>query len=178
MKWRILLLTTLGAVGACVPRSDPPPQQPQQRPTQAAPRPVPLPPPAAQNWRDIPLTPGGWHYSSQPGSSSQASFGPTSSQAYFIIRCDLGRRQVSFSREGVTSGNMMTIRTTSGARNYPLSIQTAPLQYVLGTTSAGDRFLDEIAFTRGRFTIEVPGTTMLVLPSWPEPSRVVEDCRS
>jgi hypothetical protein len=72
----------------------------------------------------------------------------------------------------------MTVRTTSVARNLPLSVQTEPLAYVSGMVSANDPLLDAIAFSRGRFTVEVPGLPMLVLPAWPEPARVIEDCRS
>lgn len=40
-----------------------------------------------------------------------------------------------------------------------------------------DPILDALAFSRGRFAIEVTGQPTLYLPSWPELSRVVEDCR-
>ena len=42
---------------------------------------------------------------------------------------------------------------------------------------AYDPLLDAIAFSRGRFTVESESGAMLVLPAWPEPARVVEDCR-
>jgi hypothetical protein len=42
---------------------------------------------------------------------------------------------------------------------------------------ARDPLLDQIAFSRGRFTIEAPGAAMLVIPAWPEAARVIEDCR-
>jgi hypothetical protein len=93
------------------------------------------------------------------------------------VRCERARSQVSLWREGTTSGNTMTVRTSAGARNLPLSISAQPLAGVWAALPTGDRLLDEIAFSRGRFTIEVPGTQMLVIPSWPEPARVVEDCR-
>jgi hypothetical protein len=34
-----------------------------------------------------------------------------------------------------------------------------------------------MAFSRGRFAIETAGLPTLYVPSWPEVSRVVEDCR-
>jgi hypothetical protein len=174
MKLRILLLGGLVLAASCAPKAErPPPQQPVQQPVRQPAIPV---PPRVEDWRDLPLTPGAWFYSS-PADGSQALFGPANSEAYFIVRCDRAKRQIVLSREGVTSGNMMTVRTTSAARNFPLSVQTEPLQYVFATTGASDRFLDEIAFSRGRFTIQVPGMPMLVLPAWPEPARVIEDCR-
>ena len=42
---------------------------------------------------------------------------------------------------------------------------------------ARDPALDAIAFSRGRFALETAGLATLYLPSWPEISRVVEDCR-
>ena len=43
--------------------------------------------------------------------------------------------------------------------------------------TASDPGLDQIAFSRGRITIEQPGQPTLVLPTWAEPVRVIEDCR-
>jgi hypothetical protein len=44
-------------------------------------------------------------------------------------------------------------------------------------TPAGDAALDWIAFSRGRFVVAATGMPLLVLPAWPEPARVIEDCR-
>lgn len=178
MKFSLRTGLVLGALLAagCVPKREPPPPQPRPQP-QAQPRPVqPLPPPPPADWRDRPLTPGGWTYN-QSGETSQAMFGPAGGQAVFVVRCDRTRRQVGLSRPGTTSGNVMTVRTTSGARNLPLTVQAGPPGSVWSALPTGDRLLDDIAFSRGRFTIEVPGTPILVIPSWPEPARVVEDCR-
>jgi hypothetical protein len=172
---RVAFLAGIVALASCAPRSPaPPPPRPQ--PIEPA-RPVPPPPPpAAADWRDIPLSRGTWFYSNQ-GGTSQALFGAPNSEGIFIVRCDPARRQVSLWREGTTSGNMMTVRTSFGARNFPLSVQAEPLPYVHTALPATDRFLDNMAFSRGRFTVEVPGTPMLVLPAWAEPARVIEDCR-
>ncbi|HEX8401470.1 MAG TPA: hypothetical protein VF628_07155 [Allosphingosinicella sp.] len=172
------LLLLILALGACVPRSEPPAPQPRpQPPVQTQPRPQPPAPPAPApaDWRDMALTPGGWTYRSG-GDTSEAMFGAGAGQAGFIVRCERSRRQVSLWRAGVTSGNVMTVRSSYGARNLPLSVQARP-EFVFTTLPAGDRLLDELAYSRGRYTIEVPGTPMLVIPSWPEPARVVEDCR-
>ena len=170
---RIGSVVLLGAVAACAPRQAPPPPPP---PIAApAPRPVqpPPPPPVAEDWRDRPLTPGSWSYRGD-GTISTASFNGGGSS--FALSCDRARRQVTLSRSGMATGNVMTIRTSSLARNLPVSAQGEPAAAV-SSLSANDRFLDAIAFSRGRFTVEVPGTQMLVIPAWPEPARVVEDCR-
>ncbi len=174
---RVALLFGALTVAGCVPKREAPPTPAPQRP-QAQPQPQPLPPapPPRTDWRDMPLTPGAWVYRSQ-GNTSQALFGPASGEAAFIVRCDRVRREVSLWREGTTSGNMMTVRSTERARNLPLSVQAQPLPYVWSALPASDRFLDATVFSRGRFAVEVPGTPMLVIPSWPEPARVLEDCR-
>jgi hypothetical protein len=68
------------------------------------------------------------------------------------------------------------LRTSSFARNLPLSVDPSGAG-VFAALPANDRLLDAMVFSRGRFTVEVPGTPMLVIPAWPEPARVVEDCR-
>ena len=171
----LLALSGAAAVAACVPRSEPPPPPPQPRPAQPRPTPPPPPPPAA-DWRDVAITPGGWVYSAQ-GNVTQALFGPANSEAHFIVRCDRSSNRIALVRQGVGSGDMMTIRTTFGARNFPVTARREPLALSTAIVAASDRFLDGMAFSRGRFTVELPGTPMLVIPSWPEPARVIEDCR-
>jgi hypothetical protein len=36
---------------------------------------------------------------------------------------------------------------------------------------------DQIVFSRGRFLVRVAGGGDLVLPTWPEPARLIEECR-
>ena len=172
---RILLMFGALAAAGCVPKAAPPPEPRPQPPPQ--PQPTSAPPPPAADWRDIPLTSGDWVYNAQ-GGNSQALFGPANSEALFSVRCDRARRQVILSRAGQTSGDAMSIRTTFGARSLPVTVGTEPLPYAAATLSANDSFLDSMVFSRGRFTVAVPGTTMLVIPAWPAPARVIEDCRS
>jgi hypothetical protein len=151
-------------LAGCAPRPEPRPIPAPAAPLPPAPVPVPPPPPAAQDWRDIPLTPGEWRYAAQ-ASLVQARFGAEG--AGFVIRCDLANRQLALVREG--AGGAITIRTSFGARGFPAAG---------ASLAASDPFLDALAFSRGRFTVEVAGLPDLVLPAWPEPARVVEDCRS
>lgn len=170
------LTLAVGAAAACVPQRKPaPPPEPAPKET-PAPRPLPAPPPPAGDWRDVPLTPGSWYYSAQAG-GSQALFGPRNSEAALIVRCDLARRQVTLLREGAASGPL-TVRTTSGARSLPGTARSEPMPYLSASVAADDRFLDSIVFSRGRFTVETPGRPMLIVPSWAEPARVIEDCRA
>jgi hypothetical protein len=172
----VLIAGAFAAVAACVPRREPVPQpQPPVRQPVQQPAPPP-PPPVATGWRDVPLTPGGWSYSNQ-GGTSQALFGPPNAEASFIVRCDRAARRVALSREGTATGGAMTVRTTSTSRSLAISAQAEPLAYVSATLPASDPLLEAIAFSRGRFAVEATGMPMLVIPAWPEPARVVEDCR-
>jgi hypothetical protein len=118
------------------------------------------------DWPDLPLTPGEWGYADE-GGAVVARFAAADG-AGFSLRCERSARRLVLAREGVTPAGGMTIRTSSSLRAFP------------GTSAslaAGDPFLDALAFSRGRFSVEAAGTTM-ILPAWPEPARVTEDCRS
>ena len=72
----------------------------------------------------------------------------------------------------------MTVLTTSQTR--PLSaalVGNGPLAHAAVTLTGRDGLLDAMAFSRGRFAVEVAGAPTLYVPAWPEVSRVIEDCR-
>jgi hypothetical protein len=95
------------------------------------------------------------------------------------VRCDTKDRTVTIGHNTATGdARMMTVRTTFGLLQWPASPAAGTGGLGLGATrAANDPGLDQIAFSRGRFTIELPGTAPLVLPTWAEPARVIEDCR-
>jgi len=107
-----------------------------------------------------------WAYR-QIGGGSVATFG-----GQFAVRCLTGRR-IALSRTGA-AGNALTVRTSDGARSLPAA--TGP-DGLAATLDAADPLLDAMVFSRGRFAVEAAGATLLILPAWPEPARVVEDCR-
>lgn len=171
----VVMLAGAACLTACVPQPDatPPAAQPEPTPPPAA---APPPPPASANWQDIALTPGDWSYGREANGGTAARFGAAETESLFIVRCEPSR-QVRLSVEGRASGSM-TLRTSFGARSLPLTLQAQPIAYSSAVVAATDPLLDNIAFSRGRFTVEVPGARMLVLPAWAEVARIVEDCRS
>mgnify|MGYP003579648499 CR=1 FL=1 len=171
-----VLLAGLAVVAGCVQKPAPPPPGLRPAPAPTPSRPVPSPPPPRADWRDIPLSPGGWSYAGH-AEGSEARFGPFGGQPAFTVRCERARRQIVLARAGTTTGAAMTVRTSFGARNFPVTPRSAPVPGAASSVTAHDPFLDSMAFSRGRFTVELPGTAMLVIPSWPEPARVIEDCR-
>lgn len=161
------------ALAACVPPPAPTP------PAQKAPPPAPSPPPEpAGDWLDRPLALGDWSYRPDPG-GSVALFGPAATEASLSIRCDLSTKRIFFYRLGAMTpaSAQMVVRTSFGAVQWPAANDGAAPPHVVATRAAGDAALDQIAFSRGRFAIEAPGVPMLVVPAWPEVTRVIEDCR-
>jgi hypothetical protein len=133
-------------------------------PVAEAPPAPPAPPPPPQDWRDIALTPGDWTY--RPGPPGPAAIFGAGAPA-FTLRCDSAARRVVLERDGATAGARLTLRTSFGERSIPAG----------STLPAADPLLDQIVFSRGRFTVAAEGLPMLVIPSWPEPARTIEDCR-
>ena len=156
-----------------------------------APAPVPAPvkpaPPVAQpepvvgapsgDWRDWPIAKGDWVYRDD-ARGSIALFGEPQSDAQFLIRCDAGRKRIYLSRAGQVNGlTNMGIRTSTDNKAYSAGPAGGPLPYVAAEIQVNDPILDSIAFSRGRFVIEIAGMAPLAIPVYPEFTRVVEDCR-
>ena len=124
--------------------------------------------------RDPALTPGNWIYD-QDTRGSIARYGPAGGDAAFVLRCDRSGRRIFVSVPGTTGGAML-LRASTALRSVPALPTGGLAPYVAVELAARDSILDALAFSRGRFTIEL-GPTRTVLPTWPEFARVVEDCR-
>lgn len=86
--------------------------------------------------------------------------------------CAAAPRQVLLSLAGWPAGNL-TIRTESAERVVPASLSG---RVALVEFAVNDPLLDAMAFSRGRFALE-SSSGALYLPSYPEITRVIEDCR-
>jgi len=152
----------------------PPPSPAPAPPPVARPKPAPVSPLAPNvGWRDAPVTPGSWTWA-MSGSQSVARF----AGGELSLVCDRAAGAVTLLRRGEASGSVpATILTT--IRNADLS--AVPLDrlppHVAITFAPNDPVLDAMAFSRGRFAVEVMGLPTVIAPSWPEVSRVIEDCR-
>jgi hypothetical protein len=172
------LLPTLAAIAvlsACAPqrKPEPAPPPPPPRPVATA---APAPPPPA-DWRDAPLTPGAWRYEAAGGKSA-ARFGSGAGAPLATLQCDRAAGRVALQRAGAAPGPLpMTITTSSATRAFTATPAAGPVPQLVLALSPRDPVLDAMAFSRGRFVIEVAGLPTLYLPAWPEVARVVEDCR-
>lgn len=160
---------------ACVAPSAPPPapvmaQAPPPSPSQPAPsRPA--------DWRDWDTTPGDWSYR-QDANGSLASFGRPQANPDFSIRCDRTSRRISLSRAAnAGTAGQMRVRTSFGDASWPVQTSAGATAYTTALLDAADPILDRMAFSRGRFVVEVSSQPYLALPPWPEFIRVIEDCR-
>ena len=162
------------ALSAC--SQQPPPPRPMPSPSPTAEVPPPPPPPPAQprvDWRDVPITPGNWTWAME-GQLSVARFGGNS----LVLSCDRAAGMVTLMRPGTAQGQVaMTVITSHQTRPVTgLAVASNP-PMIAATLTARDGLLDAMAFSRGRFAVETQGLPTLYVPSWPEVSRVVEDCR-
>lgn len=174
----LALLLAIGACAAPPPAPPAPPPAPVPTPEPAQPAPPAPPPPA--DWRDAAITSGAWSRESSAG-RSVARFGAAGVAPLVTLACDRTTGSIELSRSGSLSGAAdagipARIQTTSGA--YPLLGQmSVPPGAVIIRLPARDPALDAMAFSRGRFALEVAGMETLTLPNRPEIGRVIEDCR-
>lgn len=178
MAMKPIRQTTLAAcgalsalLGACV--------GPVQAPAPAAPLPrVLLPVPrasAAIDWHDMSATPGVWQWRRE-GGTSIARFRDASAPALFSMACNPIAGTISLTRNAMSGGaTTMSINTTSQSRLLPAA--PGGDGAVTAALPERDPLLDAMAYSRGRFAVAVPGLAPIYLPSWPEVSRVIEDCR-
>jgi hypothetical protein len=171
------LLASLALAG-CIPapeRTPVPPHSPARMPMPAPTQaPVtPPPPPFSGNWMDAPVTPGDWSYA-----AGVARFGETASEPRLTMRCDRAARMIEISRSGTAVAALqMVIRTETVERSVDAVPAPGAQPAIVARIRAHDPLLDAMAFSRGRFAIEIGGLPALYVPSWPEVTRVIEDCR-
>lgn len=178
----LAILTTLILLGACTTRPDPAPAPPAAPlVTRPAPRPTAPPPPTPSvSWEDASATAGDWAYR-RDGRGSIALFGSPGADAVFAIRCDAAQRRIYLTRAGqlpATVAGTMTVRASNGLQSFPASNTGGGAMLVGAEVEPGNAHLDAMAFSRGKFLVSVSSMSDLVIPSWPEFGRVVEDCRS
>ena len=173
MQTRHLTLIALLALAACV--APPPPPAPK---TVSAPPPVAAPAPVpklAGDWNDWPFTQGDWSYR-RDNQGSAGSFGTPGQNAKVSLRCDAQSRRVYLAREA-SAGQRMVIRTSSSSKEFATSPRGASPMYVTAEILPNDEILDAMAFSRGRILVDAEGQQPVILPTWAEITRIVEDCR-
>jgi hypothetical protein len=175
MKTRFPIFAILTMLAACsAPVVEPAPQKPAATPVTL---PAPFAPirPAGE-WIDWPITPGDWVYR-QDDRGSIALFGQPGADALVTLRCDQTRKKIYLSRAGIRTDAVMLVRASSIRKEYRAGGTGATPSYLATEIMPNDPMLDAVAFSRGRFAIEVSGLPALAIPVWSEIPRIVEDCR-
>jgi hypothetical protein len=137
---------------------------------------TPAPAPAPANLSFATPLPGNWSFSAFPG-GSEATFSDTSGRPQLTLRCMRTTRRITMSKPASAAAPVLTIWTSSGTRNVAATFNPAAAQ-ISAEFAVMDPLLDAMSLSRGRFGVTVAGTPSLVLPPWPEVTRVVEDCRA
>jgi hypothetical protein len=173
MHIRYLTLFAVLGLAACV--APPPPPAPK---IVSAPPPVAAAPPPrlTGDWNDWPFTPGNWTYR-RDGRGSVAQFGASGRNPMISFRCDAENRRVILSREASAPGARMVIRTSTMTKTLAATTSDANPAYLMADMATTDPILDAMAFSRGRVLVEMEGHPPVILPSWAEIARIVEDCR-
>jgi hypothetical protein len=183
---RPLLARPLAALGVivlagCIPPANDTPPAPGPEPVATAePEPVAPPPPPppvapsfAGHWMDAPQTAGDWHWRSA-GGESFAEFRSAAGNVLVQFNCTSDGEMVLAVANRSPAASGFQVRTETREALLPTGDREGWLE---ARMAASDTLLDAIAFSRGRFALEVQGSDALYLPSYPEITRVVEDCR-
>ena len=174
MQTRYLTLVAMLALSACV--SPPPPPAPKAvsaPPGAAAMAPAPA---LTGDWNDWPFTPGDWTYS-RDSRGSVGQFGASGRTAMLSLRCDVQTRRITLSREASAPAQHVVIRTSSMTKQLPAQLTGGTPAYIAVDIMSNDPILDAMAFSRGRILVEAEGQQPVILPSWAEIARIIEDCR-
>lgn len=117
---------------------------------------------------------GSWNYRAT-ATGSEATFS-TAAGPQLTIRCTRATRRVAIVKPTSAASATMWVWTSAQAKSVPASFDAASAR-VTADLAAFDPLLDLIALSRGRVGFSTSGLAALVVPSWGEIARVVEDCR-
>ena len=119
---------------------------------------------------------GSWGYQAVAGGSI-ARFVDTSGIARVTMQCSRAARQVTIAHTSAAPSATMLVWTSSQSRSIASLFDQKGMR-VTANLAATDPLLDALAFSRGRFALQLAGSPPLVIPTSPEAARVVEDCRT
>ena len=121
---------------------------------------------------------GNWSWR-QMADGSQAVFtnASNSSVPQITIQCIRATRRIKIAKPATAPAAYLGVWTSDQSKNLPASFDSATGR-LSADLAASDAVLDLMAMSRGRLGFSVAGAAPLVVPSWPEVARVIEDCRA
>lgn len=118
---------------------------------------------------------GTWAYSDN-GDGGEAVFTDANAQPQLSLRCVRSTRRVILSKPATTAATTLNLWSSTATKSFPASFDASTAR--LTTQIANwDPVLDAIAYSRGRFAVAAGSQQPLVVPSWSDITRIVEDCR-
>lgn len=176
-----LALGLTGCVGApeSAAPADPPAAaaRPAASPVAATVRPGVIRAPLSDDWINAPLTLGRWTYENR-GSLSLAVFTEPGRGAVMAIQCRAPSGEIWLVMAGqAVASPTMQVRTETTTRAIAAQLNVSDRSNVTAALNGRDPLLDAMALSKGRFAVETEGLPPLILPSWAEVTRVIEDCR-
>ena len=122
--------------------------------------------PIAGTWSYAPATDG-----------SEAVFANASGNPQLWVHCSRATRRVTISRAAAAAAPALNVWTSSLTKSVTSSFSPATGRLTIDLSNF-DPLLDAIASSRGRVGFSVGTQPSLVVPSWAEVARVIEDCRT
>ena len=118
---------------------------------------------------------GNWNYA-PTADGSEAIFSNASDIPQLWVHCTRATRRVTIAKPATGAAPFVNVWTSSLTQSVASSFNQATSRLTIDV-GAYDPLLDAIATSRGRVGFTVAGQPALVVPSWAEAARVVEDCR-
>jgi hypothetical protein len=133
-------------------------------------------PAAAPNYGLAQTVAGTWSYVAV-ADGSEARFVGAGGIVQLSLRCSRSVRRVTISKPASAPAPSLFVWSSGVSRTLAAPGFDAPAGRLNAQLAATDPLLDSLAFSRGRIAVGAGSQPALVVPSWPEVARVVEDCR-
>ena len=119
---------------------------------------------------------GSWSYA-PAADGSEAIFANSAGIPQLWLHCARATRRVIISRPAAAAAPVINVWTSSLSRSVPSSFIPATGRLAIDLPNY-DPLLDAMASSRGRVGFTIASQAPLIVPSWPEIARVIEDCRT
>ena len=118
---------------------------------------------------------GSWSYA-PVADGSEAVFANSNGVPQLWVHCTRATRRITISRPASAAAPVLNIWTSSLTRSAASSFNPATGRLTIELANY-DPLLDALVSSRGRIGFTIGTQPPLVVPPWPEPARVIEDCR-
>jgi len=122
--------------------------------------------PVAGSWSYAPATDG-----------SEAVFANAAESPQLWVHCSRATRRVTISKPSTAATPTVNVWTSSLSRSVASAFNPTMGRLTIDVANY-DPLLDAIASSRGRVGFSAGSQPPLIVPSWAEVARIIEDCRA